>query len=437
MMKSDMMEIKPLHNVDAVITVPGSKSYTQRAMVLAALAQGESVLLNPLIAEDTMLLLDALQDLGADITIGEGGFHVTGTGGSITPLKNGQQISLGNNGTAMRLLIAIAALGRGDYILTGGPRLCERPVQPLIGALAQLGGSAQSLNANGCPPVLVIGGGLRGGRAVLENIESSQFISSLLMAAPLAGNDVEIEVRGEIPSRPYVDLTIQAMADFGIEARQRDNVYLVKAGHKYNARNYRIEGDASSASYFFAAAALCGGRVRVLNINPETRQGDIGILAILEQMGCRINKGNYGVEVEGGDLTSGELSFDMGDMPDVVPTVAVLAAMRPGRTVITNVAHLRVKESNRLKALVTELRKTGINAEELSDGIAIEGGSPRGAAIETYNDHRIAMSFAVLGLAVPGMRIMNPDCVSKSFPDFWKVLEKLNKNNFPYQVPLS
>lgn len=419
------LDIKTVRNWDVVVAVPGSKSYTQRAMVLAALAEGESVLHNPLIAEDTLLLQEALRDLGAEITIGEGEFHVIGTGGRISPLHKGREISLGNNGTAMRLLISIAALGKGEYVLTGGRRLCERPVQPLIDALGQLGGNAESLAADGCPPVLVRGEGIRGGTAVLKNIESSQFVSSLLIAAPFADADVEIEVRGEIPSRPYVDLTVQAMEDFGVKVLEKPHGYAVKTGRKYSARDYQIEGDASSASYFFAAAALCGGRVRVANINPETRQGDIGMLGILEQMGCRIKKKGSGVEVEGGDLTGGYLSFDMGDMPDVVPTVAALAAMRPGRTVITNVAHLRVKESNRLKALVTELRKTEVNAEELPDGIAVEGGNPHGAAIETYKDHRIAMSFAVLGLAVPGMRIMDPGCVTKSFPDFWKALEKL------------
>lgn len=421
----DYREIKPLGKLDAIVAVPGSKSYTQRALALAALAEGESALLNPLIAEDTLLMLEALQDMGADIAIGEGAFHVIGTGGRISPLGKKKEISLGNNGTAMRLLISIAALGQGDYVLTGGERLCERPVRPLINALAQLGARAESLNADGCPPVLVRGGGLRGGTAVLENIESSQFISSLLIAAPFADADVRIEVRGEIPSRPYVDLTLQAMADFGVAAREIENGYEVEAARKYAARNYGVEGDASSASYFFAAAALCGGRVEIININPETRQGDIGILRILEEMGCSITKTGHIVVVEGGNPTTADVSFDMGGMPDVVPTVAAVAAMRPGRTVITNVAHLRVKESDRLKALVTELRKTGVEAEELPDGISIRGGNPHGAAIETYNDHRIAMSFAVLGLAAPGMKIMDPGCVTKSFPDFWKALEKL------------
>lgn len=418
------MEIRPVRNPDAVIKAPGSKSYTQRALVIASLAQGESVLIDPLIAADTMIFMEALRDMGADIAVGPNRTRVIGTGGRIARLSPGREISLGNNGTAMRLLLSVAALGGGDYVLTGDPRLCERPVQPLIDALSQLGVQAKSLQANGCPPVLVRGSGLRGGRAVLQDIESSQYVSSLLMAAPFAQADTEIETKGGVPSRPYVGMTIQTMADFGVAARATEKGYFVKAGQRYVARDYRVEGDASSASYFFLAAALCGGRVRVENINPATLQGDIGLLSILEQTGCRISKGDFQVDIVGGGLAGGEACFDMGDMPDVAPTVAVLAAKRPGRTIMKNIAHLRVKESDRLKALVTELRKTGVKADELPDGMAIEGGSPRGAAIETYNDHRIAMSFAVLGLAVPGMRIRNPGCVNKSFPGFWKALEK-------------
>jgi 3-phosphoshikimate 1-carboxyvinyltransferase len=424
-MKPDPLEIRPVRGLDAVITAPGSKSYTQRALVIASLAEGESVLLNPLIAEDTLITMDALRQFGADIKVSDGMIRVIGTGGRIAGPPPGREIALGNNGTAMRLLLSVAALGKGGCILTGSPRLCERPVQPLLDALAQLGADAKSIAANGCPPVLVGERGLRGGRAVLENIESSQFVSSLLIAAPYAENDTVLEVRGEVPSRPYVDMTVQAMADFGSRAVETSGGYFVRAGRRYSGRDYRIEGDASSATYFFAAAALCGGRVSVENINPSTLQGDIRLLCILERMGCRVSRGDYRVEVEGAALGAGELSFDMGDMPDAVPTAAVLAATRPGRTAITNIAHLRVKESNRICALVTELRKTGVRAEELQDGMIIEGGSPRGAVIETYNDHRIAMSFAVLGLAVPGMKIVNPGCVAKSFPGFWKALETL------------
>jgi len=417
------MEIKPFFKSGRTVTVPGSKSYSQRAMVISALAAGDSTLWNPLVAEDTLFLLNALRDMGASFTAGEGQLFVRGTSGVLA--NPGRQISLGNNGTAMRLLISLAALGRGEYTLTGEKRLCERPVEPLLSALRQLGTQAKSAGGNGCPPVVVQGGNLNGGRAVLKDIDSSQYISSLLIAGPFAREDTEIEVRGPIPSEPYIDLTLQAMRDFGAEAGKTASGYFVRAGRVYGARQYRVEADVSSASYFFLAAALCGGTVRVDNVMRDTIQGDILILRILEQAGCSVLRGDCHVEVAGGKLAGGEMVLDMGDIPDMVPTVAALAAVRPGRTVVRNAAHLRVKESNRLKALVTELRKTGVKARETADGMIIEGGDPRGASIETYNDHRIAMSFAVLGLAVPGMKINNPECVGKSFPGFWKELGKL------------
>jgi 3-phosphoshikimate 1-carboxyvinyltransferase len=216
------------------------------------------------------------------------------------------------------------------------------------------------------------------------------------------------------------------MAAFGVKVlTEGAGRYVISCGQRYMASEYRVEGDASSASYFFLAAALLKGRIRVENVDPRTRQGDIGFLAILERLGSTILRGERHVEVRGGELPAGELNFDLGEMPDIVPTLAVLCALRPGRSVIRNVAHLRLKESDRLAALAKELRKTGIAVEELADGLVIHGGRPRGARIETYNDHRIAMGFAILGLVVPGMEIEGESCVGKSFPGFWKTLEGL------------
>jgi 3-phosphoshikimate 1-carboxyvinyltransferase len=208
-------------------------------------------------------------------------------------------------------------------------------------------------------------------------------------------------------------------------SKKNNHCYVVQSNQRYRGSCYCIEGDCSSASYFFLAAALCKGRVRVRHINPQTLQGDIGILPIMERLGCTVTRGENWVEVKGGELASGDYTFDMGSMPDMVPTLAVLAAMRPGRTIITNCAHLRLKESNRLHALATELNKTGVMVEEREDGLVIQGDSPRGAEIETYNDHRIAMSFAVLGLAIPGIKVQDETCVDKSFPGFWEELGKL------------
>ena len=404
--------------------MPGSKSYTQRALVLAALAEGKSVLRNPLVAEDTSHLIAALRLLGTEILSRNGDLLVTGTGGRLA--NPGREIYLGNNGTAMRILTGLVSIGRGTFTLTGDQRLRERPIEPLLAALRSLGIDARSLDREGYPPVVIRTSGLQGGKVTLRDIESSQYISALLLCAPYGAGDTLIELEGRVPSLPYVDMTIEAMTQFGVDV-QRDTArrYLVKSGQRYRGIRYRIEGDASSASYFFLAAAICQGKVSVENINPRSLQGDIGFLSLLETLGCSVIWEKNRVELAGRELHGGDRVFDLGDMPDMVPTLAVLAALRPGRTVIENVAHLRLKESDRLSALATELGKTGIPVEERKDGLIITGGQPHGAEIETYNDHRIAMSFAVLGLAVPGMSIRNPACVSKSFPGFWGELEKL------------
>ncbi len=419
-----MIEIKPITQLNARVTMPGSKSYTQRAMIMAALAEGGSCLQGPLFSEDTGYLTEALRLLGAGIQVHNGAMLVQGTAGWISNPK--KEIYLGNNGTAMRLLTTVVCLGKGEFFLTGAPRLLERPVQPLLTALKTLGVEARSEGREGFPPVVIRADGLQGGKIQLRNIESSQYVSSLLISAPLAREDFSLELQGSIPSMPYVEMTAALMKQFGVEVERPSSArFLIKARQKYQGITCRIEGDVSGASYFFLAAALCQGRVRVEPIIPNTLQGDIGFLKILEELGCEVIRGDHWVEVTGGKLVSGEIIFDFGDMPDVVPTLAVLAACRPGRTIIKNVAHLRIKESNRLEALVRELTKTGIKAEETEDGLRIEGGRPHGAEIETYNDHRIAMSFAILGLAVPGIKIKDPDCVKKSFPGFWGELKKL------------
>lgn len=417
------MEIKPIGHIDRTVAIPGSKSYSQRSLIIAALADGESVLYNCLKSDDTDYLIGALRLLGADIREDAGKIGIAGTGGRISAPE--RELYLGNNGTALRLLTGLAALGRGKFVLTGDSRLCERPVKPLLEALHSLGVRVETRDGAGYPPVTVHADGMRGGRAVLGNIDSSQYISSLLIALPLCEGDSTVEIEGNIPSRPYVAMTLDAMKDFGAQvADDNGRSFSVCGGQRYTGRSYVVEGDASSASYFFLAAALGRGTIRVENINPGTRQGDIGILSLMEKLGMTVAREERSIVLSGGDLAKGDHAFDMGDMPDMVPTVAVLSAVRRGRTLITNAAHLRIKESNRLAALVSELRKVGARAEETKDGLLIEGGDLHGAEIETYNDHRIAMSFAMLGLAVPGMKISNPACVGKSFPGFWKEIEK-------------
>ncbi len=429
-----MIAIEPLGIVDAAVRVPGSKSYTQRAMVIAALAEGESVLQDPLLSEDTLLLAQALRLLGAEVRTEDAQMTVRGTGGRIAAPQ--RAIDLGNNGTAMRLLAGMASLGEGPIVLTGGQRLCERPMKPLLEALAAQGIGIETDQDRGYPPMTIRGGRLAGGKIVLRDIGSSQYVSSLLIAAPFAVCDTAIVLEGRIPSRPYIALTLETMGAFGAAvAHDGEGRYLVGSGQRYRGRGYRIEGDVSSASYFFLAASLLKGRIRVENIDPRTRQGDIGFLKILERLGCTVIRGDRCMEVRGGELPAGEMAFDLGEMPDIVPTLAVLCAMRPGRSLIRNVAYLRLKECDRLEALVSELGKTGIAAEAIGEDLAITGGIPRGARIRTYDDHRIAMSFAILGLAVPGMEIEGEACVGKSFPDFWKALEGLRGRAVPSAQP--
>ncbi|MEA1970736.1 MAG: 3-phosphoshikimate 1-carboxyvinyltransferase [Thermodesulfobacteriota bacterium] len=417
-----MKEIRQINNLNASVAVPGSKSYTQRALVIASLAGGKSFLRNALLSEDTKHLINALRSLGAGILVAKDDIILTGTDGRIE--DPGKTIHLGNNGTALRFLATLVSIGSGHVTLDGSIRLRERPVKPLLEALETLGVVSQCVN--GYPPVTVQGGGLRGGRVVFTNTESSQYISSVLISAPYSQRDVELELRGMTFSMPYIDMTIDVMRHFGVEVEKKgQNEFKVNAQQKYAGRKYLIEADVSSASYFFVAAALTGGKIKVENINPETRQGDIAFLRIIESLGCHVSRDEDFVEVTGKGLIKGDYEFDMSDMPDMVPSLAILAAFREGVTVIKNVSHLRLKESNRLEALVNELSRTGIDAEESADGLIIRGGVPHGAEIETYNDHRIAMSFAVAGLVVPGIKIKDKKCVKKSFPAFWDEFKKL------------
>ncbi len=405
-----------------IVNIPGSKSLTQRALIAAALAKDNSFINNALIAEDTLHLMEGLRALGAQIVSASGGLFITGTAGKI--VNSSKEIFLGNNGTALRFLTALVCLGKGKYVLTGEKRLCERPVGTLADALREMGVDISCYK--NCPPVVINANGLSGGNIILHDIESSQYVSALLLCAPYTKKGINLVLKGNIASAPYIDLTICVMKDFGAKVTQKGKYeYNVDASKIYQGREYRVEGDASSASYFFLAAALLKKPIRVMGINRHSKQGDIRLLDIMEELGCRVKSQEDWVEVEGNNLAEENFTFDLNDIPDMVPTLAVLAAFRKGQTTIKNVAHLRIKESNRLAALVTELSRLGIDARETTDGIVIQGGNPQPAKIEAYNDHRIAMSFAIASLIVPGIEINDKKCVDKSFPEFWKELKKI------------
>jgi len=417
-----MIEITPLSHCDGVVAIPGSKSYTHRALIVSSLADGESVLINALRCEDTERTAEALIKFGVSASWENDQVQVLGRGGKFKTSDG--RIDVGNSGASMRFLTALAALRKGTTLLDGSERMRKRPIGELLNGLEELGVKAYSEKGNGCPPAIVESRGLKGGTARIKGEESSQFLSGLLMVAPYARREVNIEVTGSLASKPYVDITRDVMSAFGVEIKNQEyRSFFIEAGQRYLPQKYRIEGDASNASYFFSAAAVCRGRVKVENINPVTFQGDIGFLGILERMGCRVSRGSDWIEVLGKELHG--IEMDMNEMPDLVPTLAVTAAFARGKTEIRNIRHLRFKESDRLHALAVELGKMGIRTKEGEDRLEVEGGKAHGAEIETYDDHRMAMSFAVAGLVVPGVKIKGERCVDKSFPKFWEVLQRL------------
>ncbi len=424
-----MKEIIPVKRVNATVEVPGSKSLTQRALIAAALAEGTSTLIGPLASEDTAYTMKALRAMGGaiDDTHPEQ-WIVQGTAGKI--LEPEQEIYLGNNGTATRFLTSVAALGSGTFHIVGSERMAQRPIDPLMEALQGWGVSIKSDAGNGCPPLTIMAQGLNGGKTVLPEGKSSQYLSSLLLVAPYARELAELEVRGEVFSKPYVEMTLSVMNSFGVqgEAVPALNYFRLPRGC-YKGREYRIEGDASGASYFWAAAAVTGGRVTVANVPVPSLQGDAHLVPLLARMGCDVSRSEEGgITVDGPEKLHG-IEVDMGDTPDVAPTLAVVAAFAEGTTVINNIAHLRIKECDRLAAMVTELSKMGAEVEEEPERMIIHGraGGPNlhGAVIETYDDHRIAMCFAVAGLRVAGVQVTGEDCVVKSFPDFWQRFARL------------
>lgn len=415
-----MIEIQPVSDLDVSIEVPGSKSLTQRALIAAALAEGESRLLGPLASEDTEYSSKALMQMGVEIEK-RTEWKVRGNGGFIKPTD--EPIYLGNNGTATRFLTSVASLGHSGFTIDGDARMYERPIGPLMQALQGWGVDISSTRGTGCPPLDIVGKGLTGGETILPEGKSSQYLSSLLLVAPYAAKPAFLKVEGEVLSKPYVAMTLAVMADFGIMVENSPNFseFAIPQGC-YRARTYQIEGDASNGSYFWAAAAITGGRVTVTNVPVPSLQGDAMLVPLLGRMGCEVTQTGGGISLQGSAKLEG-ITIDMGDMPDVVPTLAVVAAFAEGKTVIKNIAHLRIKECDRLSAVVTELSKMGAKVEEQEDAMIIHGdGGKRlkGAVIETYEDHRMAMSMAVAGLRVKGVRISGEKCVAKSFPDFWQ-----------------
>lgn len=423
---NETLPISPIGPLCARLRPPGSKSITNRALVCAALAEGTSTLVGALDSEDTRVMADALGQLGVGIVRDAAAQTLTvrGTSGVIGPPS--AELFVANSGTTIRFLAALVSLGRGEFRLDGTPRMRERPIGDLIEALRQLGVDARCESANDCPPVVIRAAGLAGGPATISGGISSQFLSGLLMAAPYARQPVTLTVTGTLVSQPYVRMTLAVMRDFGIDVPHHElRRFEVSSQVRYRGCRYAIEPDASAASYFFGAVAITGGEITIDGLSRASLQGDVAFVDVLERMGCRVSHGPDNITVGGGKLHG--VSVDMNAISDTVQTLAAVALFAEGPTTITGVAHIRHKETDRIGALATELRKLGATVEELDDGLRIMPGALREAAIDTYQDHRMAMSLALVGLRQPGVVIRDPGCVGKTYPGFFDDLRSLSR----------
>ena len=421
----DALPISPKPPVDASLRVPGSKSLTNRALTVAALADGVSTLNGCLVAEDSEVMISALRTLGLNVTQRGTTVTVAGQGGTVPATTARLELRL--SGTSIRFLTALVALGQGRFILDGNERMRERPIQDLLNALATLGVRAETAFETGCPPVVVEAAGMRGGAAEVSGNSSSQYLSALLMAAPYAAEPVTLSVTGELQSKPFVDMTLALMADFGVPvSREGYSSFTVPTG-VYRARTYEVEGDAMAAGYLWAAAAITGGRVRVENVGSRSVQGDKRLADVLAQMGCKVSWTDQSCEVVAPETLRGG-TFDLNDMSDQAQTLAVVALFADTPTRIENIWNLRIKETDRLSALYQELTKLGARVEEGRDFLVVHPLSARAAKpaeIKTYGDHRMAMAFALAGLRLPGVVIQDPSCVTKTFPEYFRVLAAL------------
>ncbi len=421
---TDTLLIEPTGPLDGSVRPPGSKSITNRALVCAALARGESLLSGALDSEDTRVMIGALGQLGLEVDhdLGASAVRIVGSGGRIP--RDRADLYVANSGTTMRFLTAMVTAGRGTFRLDGTARMRQRPIRDLLDALGQLGADAKSEADNDCPPVVVRAAGLPGGRATIAGDISSQFLSGLLMVAPCAAGAVELTVEGELVSKPYVEMTLAVMAAFGTHVEtDRLARFVVPCGNRYEGRRYEIEPDASAASYFFAAAAVTGGRVTVGGLSRESLQGDVAFCDCLARMGCQVDCGPGSITVTGRRLRG--IEVDMNAISDTVQTLSAVALFAEGPTTIANVAHIRHKETDRIAALAAELRKLGAEVEERPDGLRIVPRPLHPAEIDTYDDHRMAMSLAVVGLASPGVVIRDPGCTAKTYPGFFDDLRML------------
>lgn len=420
------LTLQPIGRVNGEVNLPGSKSMSNRVLLLAALAEGTTEVRNLLESDDTSHMLNALETLGAGIHLSEDGrrCEIAGLGG---PFPDGEAtLFLGNSGTTMRSLCAAICMGNGKYTLTGEPRMLERPIGDLVDALRQIGAQIEYAAAEGCPPLEITARGLTGGEVRIRGNISSQYLTGMLMAAPMSLAPLTICVEGDLVSKPYINMTLDVMQRFGVVVeRSGYEWFRLPGGQNYKSPgSILVEGDASSASYFLSAAAIGGGTVRVNGVGGSSIQGDIAHADVLRQMGARVSSGDDWIEISRGELVG--IDADLNHIPDAAMTVAVTALFAKGKTTIRNVHNWRVKETDRLSAMATELRKVGADVVEGVDYIQITPPPKiRDATIDTYQDHRIAMCFSLAALGDASITINDPDTVSKTFPDYFERLKDI------------
>ena len=417
--------LEPISHLSGTVNLPGSKSISNRALLLASLASGTTRIRNLMDGEDGRFMLEALHQLGIPIKHQQGVYSVTGQAGPLVTSATTHSLYLGLAGTAIRPLAAALTLGKGEFVLDGEPRMRERPIGHLIDALTPLGARVDYLGEAGYPPLKVHGTGLKGGRTSIDGTLSSQFLTSLLLAAPLASEPVEIQILGDLVSRPYIDITLDLMNRFGVRVDHHNyQQFHVPAGGYESPGDYLVEGDASSATYFLAAGAISGPGVTVTGIGSDSLQGDVKFVDVLARMGARVDKQGDRMTVRPGPLKG--IVADLNDITDAAMTIAVVALFAQGPTEIRNIYNWRVKETDRLSAMATELRKLGATIIEGRDFIHITPPEKLcSAAIDTYGDHRIAMCFSLAALAGVSIQINNPECVAKTFPDYFQVFRSL------------
>ncbi|MDN2482749.1 3-phosphoshikimate 1-carboxyvinyltransferase [Vibrio agarivorans] len=424
----ESLTLNPIQRVNGVVNLPGSKSVSNRALLLAALAKGTTRLTNLLDSDDIRHMLNALTKLGVSYRLSDDKTvcEVEGLGRPFDVSK-AQELFLGNAGTAMRPLAAALCLGRGEYVLTGEPRMKERPIGHLVNALKEAGANIEYLENHDYPPLKITATGLKAGTVSIDGSISSQFLTAFLMSAPLAEGEITINIVGELVSKPYIDITLHIMKQFGVEVINNDyQQFVVPAGQQYIAPgDFLVEGDASSASYFLAAAAIKGGEIKVTGIGKNSIQGDIQFADALEKMGAEIEWGDDYVISRVGELKA--IDMDYNHIPDAAMTIATTALFAEGTTAIRNVYNWRVKETDRLAAMATELRKVGAEVEEGEDYIIVNPPKQlQHAAIDTYDDHRMAMCFSLVALSETPVTINDPGCTSKTFPDYFDKLAELS-----------